>query len=214
MKEIHKNRNTHANLGISGGDETPFNIQRATCVGRLRRLNRRQRKKLKVAEFLEFTFEVRAQFREPLSEAAYDQFLDAFIDFIEKRLLAFGGMSWRLPLAKIDGVISAWGRGSPSEDDRQSVLAWLQGLPDIALAEVGVLSDTESMHITPVGGNVFLDLGFEPDEAAALQAETKRVVSEKRQSRQKKIASLLDGITPDNLHEETDWGRPVGRELK
>lgn len=36
--------------------------------------------------------------------------------------------------------------------------------------------ETKSMHITPVGGNVFADLGFEPEEAAALQAESKRII--------------------------------------
>ncbi len=39
---------------------------------------------------------------------------------------------------------------------------------------------TGSMHVTPVGGNVFADLGFPPEEAAALQAETKRIIVEKR----------------------------------
>jgi predicted XRE-type DNA-binding protein len=39
--------------------------------------------------------------------------------------------------------------------------------------------ETKSSHITPVGGNVFADLGFEPKEAAALQAESKRIISEK-----------------------------------
>lgn len=31
-------------------------------------------------------------------------------------------------------------------------------------------------HITPVGGNVFLDLGFPPDEATALLAESKELI--------------------------------------
>jgi predicted XRE-type DNA-binding protein len=39
--------------------------------------------------------------------------------------------------------------------------------------------ETKSMHITPVGGNVFADLGFEPEEAAALKAESQRIISEK-----------------------------------
>jgi len=33
-------------------------------------------------------------------------------------------------------------------------------------------------HITPVGGNVFADLGFPPEEAAALKAESDRIISE------------------------------------
>jgi hypothetical protein len=36
--------------------------------------------------------------------------------------------------------------------------------------------ETKSMHITPVGGNVFADLGFEPLEAAALKAESQRII--------------------------------------
>jgi predicted XRE-type DNA-binding protein len=39
--------------------------------------------------------------------------------------------------------------------------------------------ETKTMHVTPVGGNVFADLGFEPKEAAALQANSKRIISEK-----------------------------------
>jgi hypothetical protein len=33
-------------------------------------------------------------------------------------------------------------------------------------------------HITPVGGNIFLDLGFEPEEAAALLAESREIISD------------------------------------
>jgi len=39
--------------------------------------------------------------------------------------------------------------------------------------------ETKSMHITPTDGNVFADLGFEPEEAAALKARSQRIVSEK-----------------------------------
>lgn len=37
-----------------------------------------------------------------------------------------------------------------------------------------------STHITPAGANIFLDLGFPPDEAAALMAETARRIAEAR----------------------------------
>ena len=40
--------------------------------------------------------------------------------------------------------------------------------------------ETQSTHITPAGGNVFTDMGFEPEEAAALQAETQRIITEKQ----------------------------------
>jgi len=39
--------------------------------------------------------------------------------------------------------------------------------------------DTASRHITPADGNVFVDLGFEPEEAATLKAESQRRISEK-----------------------------------
>lgn len=39
--------------------------------------------------------------------------------------------------------------------------------------------DTDTKHITPAGGNVFADLGFEPEEAAALLSESQRIIAEK-----------------------------------
>lgn len=40
-------------------------------------------------------------------------------------------------------------------------------------------SESIITHVTPVGGNIFADLGFEPDEAARLLAETDTIISEK-----------------------------------
>jgi predicted XRE-type DNA-binding protein len=59
--------------------------------------------------------------------------------------------------------------------------------------------DTKSRHITPAGGNVFLDLGFEAEEAAALQAESKRVISEKRAIKESLMGELADWIQEQNL---------------
>jgi predicted XRE-type DNA-binding protein len=42
-----------------------------------------------------------------------------------------------------------------------------------------VSSESIITHVTPVGGNIFADLGFEPDEAAKLLAETDAIISEK-----------------------------------
>ena len=41
--------------------------------------------------------------------------------------------------------------------------------------------DTEikSKHVTPVGGNVFADLGFGPKEAAMLKTESDRIIADK-----------------------------------
>lgn len=37
---------------------------------------------------------------------------------------------------------------------------------------------SKSMHTTPVGGNIFEDLGFEPEDAAALKAESQRRIAD------------------------------------
>jgi hypothetical protein len=40
-------------------------------------------------------------------------------------------------------------------------------------------AETKSMHITPSGGNVFTDLGFDSCEAAMLKAESDRRIFDK-----------------------------------
>ena len=101
-------------------------LNRLPSARKLRRLNRRQRKKLRVGEFQEFVFEVRIQFRQHMDDVAHDVFLEGFIDLIESRRLAVGGMGGQLPLLETDGVVSACGRGSPTEEDRAAVVNWLQ----------------------------------------------------------------------------------------
>ncbi len=59
--------------------------------------------------------------------------------------------------------------------------------------------ETKSMHITPVGGNVFADLGFEPEEAAALQAESKRIISEKLAIKESLMDELAEWIDEKKL---------------
>jgi len=45
-----------------------------------------------------------------------------------------------------------------------------------------------------------------------VREEQGRIVVEPLQPASYDLADLLDRITPDNLHEEVDFGRPVGRE--
>ena len=42
------------------------------------------------------------------------------------------------------------------------------------------MNETIISHITPAKGNVFLDLGFAPDEAARLKAEADAKIDEER----------------------------------
>lgn len=55
------------------------------------------------------------------------------------------------------------------------------------------------MHITPIDGNIFADLGFEPEEAAKLQANSKRIISEKLAIKNSLMNELADWISQKNL---------------
>lgn len=116
-------------------------LNRLPSTRRLRRLNRRQRKKLHVGEFQELVFEITITFREPLDESACEVLWDAFIDLVEARRLLVGGLGGRLPLIATDGIVSAQGRGSPTEEDRQTLLHWVRQRPEVAGADAGEFVD-------------------------------------------------------------------------
>ncbi|MFA5372332.1 MAG: XRE family transcriptional regulator [Sideroxydans sp.] len=61
------------------------------------------------------------------------------------------------------------------------------------------MNNTKSMHITPVGGNVFADLGFDPKEAAALKAESNRIISEKLAIKESLMTELAGWIEEKHL---------------
>lgn len=108
-----------------------------TC---LHRLNRRQRKKLRVGEFIERVFEVELAFTAPLNDAAYDTLLNAFIDLAESRNLLLCGFSGHIPFDNADGMISAQ-RGSVTEEDREAILTWLRARPEIKSVVSAALRD-------------------------------------------------------------------------
>ncbi|MDD2685575.1 MAG: hypothetical protein PHY62_05410 [Gallionella sp.] len=54
-------------------------------------------------------------------------------------------------------------------------------------------------HITPVGGNIFADLGFEPEEATRLLAETDQIISEKLAIKESLMAELAVWIDANKL---------------
>jgi len=59
--------------------------------------------------------------------------------------------------------------------------------------------ETKSMHITPVGGNVFADLGFASEEAKALKDESQRIISEKLSIKYSLMTELAGWIEVKNL---------------
>jgi antitoxin MazE len=51
------------------------------------------------------------------------------------------------------------------------------------------------------------------DEDVEVREEDGRIVIEPIRRAKYDLSQLLAGITPDNLHSETDFGAPVGKEL-
>ena len=69
---------------------------------------------------------------------------------------------------------------------------YIELLTDFGIFFTTTLSiDTKSTHITPVDGNVFVDLGFEPAEAAELKAESQRIIA--------KSTTVLDTSTTEKF---------------
>lgn len=50
------------------------------------------------------------------------------------------------------------------------------------------------------------------DEPVDVREEAGRIIIEPVRRRQYDLSELLDRITPENVHDEADFGRPVGRE--
>jgi hypothetical protein len=48
-------------------------------------------------------------------------------------------------------------------------------------------------HITPVGGNIFLDLGFNPVEAAALKSASQKIISDKLALKERLMGKIASG---------------------
>lgn len=85
--------------------------------------SKRLRKKLYLDEFAVFGFGVSAlsayQGVQP-----YNQFIDEFLEYIESRGLLFGGGG--RPESFEGFVVSNQRYGSPTDDDRKAIQAWLQ----------------------------------------------------------------------------------------
>lgn len=64
------------------------------------------------------------------------------------------------------------------------------------------MSEAKAEHVTPADGNIFLDLGFEPEEAAAMLAEVRREVAQKKAIKFALMSQLKDWIEESSLKQE------------
>lgn len=55
-----------------------------------------------------------------------------------------------------------------------------------------MIIETGTSHITPADGNVFADLGFEPEEAARLLAESEKKIAELQANKESLKAGLSE----------------------
>jgi len=108
---------------------------------RVRRLTPRQRKKQRVAEFQELSFEVDLVFASPMDGEPYDDFLAAFSHFLDTHGLLAGGFGGRMPLLETGGIVARAERGSAGEDDIAAVVGWLRARPEVRDAKAGHLVD-------------------------------------------------------------------------
>jgi antitoxin MazE len=74
-------------------------------------------------------------------------------------------------------------------------------------------------HVKKLGNSAAVRLPAAVLEAAQLQpvdvyVEGNCIVIDAIRGPEYDLRTLVAGIAPENLHEETDWGPPVGRELK
>jgi uncharacterized protein YggL (DUF469 family) len=93
-------------------------------------MRKRLRKKLRLAEFTEHAFGVRYTLQAGLGTGIVDEFLDRFIEHaIEANDLRCGGGSqdqhWEF-------LVTAVGRGSPTETQRGTIRSWLAAQPEVA----------------------------------------------------------------------------------
>lgn len=116
-------------------------VKQSTSKGRIRQLNERQRKKLRVAEYRELVFIARARFHRVLDVTEVDALLDEFAAFLKRRDLVVGGMGGTLPMLEVEGLIHRLDGGSTTEEDRQSVAQWLEARPEVMGASAGELVD-------------------------------------------------------------------------
>jgi uncharacterized protein YggL (DUF469 family) len=108
---------------------------------RVKRLKPRQRKKQRVGEFQELSFEADVVFRAPMQGEPYDDFLAAFSRFLESRGLLAGGFGGAMPLEATSGIVARAERGSATEEDAAAVIAWLRARPELKDAKASHLFD-------------------------------------------------------------------------
>ncbi|MEQ6290960.1 YggL family protein [Vogesella sp. GCM10023246] len=113
----------------------------ANSRNRLKRLNSRQRKKLRVGEFQELGFTVVATLS--CDEAASDAFLNDWLEAVDAQGVSFGG---HYNQGELDGIVFPVGAATITAELRSALVAWLQGRKEITQLQAGELMDVWHSH--------------------------------------------------------------------
>jgi predicted XRE-type DNA-binding protein len=62
-----------------------------------------------------------------------------------------------------------------------------------------VTADNTAGHITPIGANVFADLGFDAAEAKALQVQSRKVIAKKLAIKEQLMDTLANWMADEKL---------------
>lgn len=65
-----------------------------------------------------------------------------------------------------------------------------------------MMIDTETRHVTPADGNIFLDLGFAPEEASMLLAQSNEIIDEKRRLKEQLMEEISLWIKESDLKQD------------
>ncbi|GGY18636.1 YggL family protein [Paludibacterium paludis] len=106
---------------------------------RLKRLNTRQRKKMRVGEFCELGFHVIATFKEGLGADVQDALLDGWLTAVDAADVSFGGHFDGA--SRLEGVVFPVGGVKITDDLRASLVNWLDARAEIDSVEAGELID-------------------------------------------------------------------------
>jgi len=116
-----------------------MNQRNPNSGNRLKHLNARQRKKMRVGEFRELGFHIIATFKDGVAADAQDALLDGWLTAVDDADVSFGGHFDGA--ARLEGVVFPVGGVKITDEMRASLVDWLKARSEITAVEAGELID-------------------------------------------------------------------------
>ena len=110
-----------------------------TLPRRLKKMNLRQRKKMRVGEFTDFGFTLKASFAADMDHAAQDALLDDWLNTVDQQGVSFGGQFDAS--GKLEGAVFPVASTKVTNEVRGVLLDWLKSRSEISGVEASELFD-------------------------------------------------------------------------